>query len=356
MMDVHQQSSSSSHHHPHHQGNNVITRRGSSRLSVVNDDELKGKPSRHGLTFSRGWLIHVANQTLQIAESGRYLNRQGQIINVAKDFQYTLKNSAHYHSSHVFTPSETTRPRFETTEYHVCYGSSLQVATKLQKELQKVSNKNKKDDTIDIDIGILNSASSKNPEKFLRGTLSQEEGLCRASFLYPCLAQYKDRLHYFYHINHKRKYQESSSSCAIYCPKVPVIREDTIHGDLLDTPLKFSMVSIPAPNAFELAHAVPKAQSIGAQERNEPFEAMTIDSAMHDRLFRALSIFAEQGCTDLVLCAFGCGVHGNSPKKIATCIQDILSKELKGRFRVVAFAIQPSRHSKFETFSSFFQK
>jgi uncharacterized protein (TIGR02452 family) len=58
----------------------------------------------------------------------------------------------------------------------------------------------------------------------------------------------------------------------------------------------------------------------------------------------------------LVLCAFGCGVHGNNPKKIATCIQDILSKELKGRFRAVAFAIQPTRHSNFETFCSFFEK
>jgi uncharacterized protein (TIGR02452 family) len=186
----------------------------------------------------------------------------------------------------------------------------------------------------------LNSASAKNPAKFLRGTLSQEEGLCRASFLYPCLAQYKDRQHYFYYVNHEHKYQESSSSCAIYCPKVPVIREGSIQGDLLDTPLKFSMVSIPAPNAFELAsHAVPKAQLPGAKDRNEAYENMAIDSAMHDRLFRALSIFAEQGCTDLVLCAFGCGVHGNNPKKIATCIQDILSKELKGRFRAVATSV-----------------
>jgi uncharacterized protein (TIGR02452 family) len=340
------------------QENKGMGRRRGSHLSMAFDEDNKEKSfrGRGGLTFSRDWLIQVANRTLQIASDGRYLNKQGKIVDIAEDFQYSLNNSAHYHSSHVFTPSETTRPRFQTTKYQVCYGSSLQVATKLQEELQEVSNIIDNDETIDIDIGILNSASAKNPAKFLRGTLSQEEGLCRSSFLYPCLAQYKDRPHYFYYVNHKRKYQESSSSCAIYCPKVPVIREDSMTGDLLDTPLKFSMVSIPAPNAFELGRAVPKAQLPGAMERNEAYEDMTIDSAMHDRLFRALSIFAEQGCTDLVLCAFGCGVHGNSPQKIATCIQDILSNEFKGRFRTVHVAIQPSRHSSFETFASVFQK
>jgi hypothetical protein len=32
---------------------------------------------------------------------------------------------------------------------------------------------------------------------------------------------YKDQEHYFYYVNHKPKYLESRSSCAIYCPKVP---------------------------------------------------------------------------------------------------------------------------------------
>jgi hypothetical protein len=232
-------------------------------------------------------------------------------------------------------------------------------------------------------IGILNSASAKFPDKFLRGTISQEEGICRASLLYPCLLQYKDRPHYFYHVNNKPKYAqcESSSTCAIFSPQVPVIRNDTVQGKLLDTPLFISIVSLPAPNAYVLGGGedqaaatagdkqhnnnnavpipvpvqgrVPRAQSINASE-DEPYETFTLEEAMHDICFRALAILAENGCTDVVLCAFGCGVHGNNPHNIASCFKQILANELPGRFRTVAFAIQPSRLSNYEAFCKVF--
>ena len=136
-----------------------------------------------------------------------------------------------------------------------------------------------------------------------------------------------------------------------------MIREDSMRGDLLDSMRQFSFVNIPAPNAFVLGKdqeaSVPKAQKPGECEAEKEF--MTIDSAMYDRLLRALSIFAEQGCTDLVLCAFGCGVHGNSPKMIASCFKSILENELKGRFRLVVFAIQPSRPANYEEFTRVFE-
>ena len=170
-----------------------------------------------------------------------------------------------------------------------------------------------------------------------------------------------------YYINHKPKYQDSPSSCAIFSPRVPVIREDSMQGDLLDNYETYSFVSIPAPNAFALGGngpcemgtqddkpVVPRAQKPGAGDREEPYETMTLKEAMHDRIFRALSIFAEHGCTDLVLCAFGCGVHGNDPHEIALCFKDILNKELKGRFRTVAFSMHPSRPQNFEAFSQVF--
>lgn len=318
----------------------------SSRFSTSNP--VQARAICPGLTFSRGWLVKISKQTLQIAKNGSYRNRHGEEIDISDALKFSMENSVHYHSSHTFEPSNTTVERFESTEFCVCYGSSLQVAAKAQDELLRIHGS--------AEIGILNSASGKLPEKFLRGTLSQEEGLCRASLLYPCLEQYKDRPHHFYYVNHKLKYQESSSSCAIYCPCVPVIREDSMTGELLDQYRKFSFVNIPAPNAYVLGTdeeaMVPKAQKPGSNEKDKEF--MTIDSAMQDRLFRALSIFAENGCTDLILCAFGCGVHGNNPRKIATCFKQILSNELKGRFRTVVFAIQPSRPHNFEEFASVF--
>lgn len=302
-----------------------------------------------GLTFSRGWLINISKETLAIAKTGKYQTRKGKVVDVSEALKYSLENSLHYHSSHVFEPSKTTNEQFESTEFCVCYGSSLQVATKLQDELIRLEEH--------AEVGILNSASGKFPDKFLRGTLSQEESLCRSSLLYPCLEQYKDRPHHFYYVNQKAKYYESSSSCAIFCPRVPVIREDSMEGFLLDNYRHMSFVNIPAPNAFVLGTddeeaTIPKAQKPGADEKDKEF--MSIDAAMHDRLFRALSIFAENGCTHLVLCAFGCGVHGNNPKTIANCFKSILSNELKGRFRMVVFAIQPSRPQNFEEFAAVF--
>jgi hypothetical protein len=91
-----------------------------------------------------------------------------------------------------------------------------------------------------------------------------------------------------------------------FSPRVPVIREDWRKGYLLDGFQMYSIASIPVPNAFALGDGyadyeklAPKAQEPGS---SEPYKNMTIDSALHDRIFRALAIFEEQGCINLVLC------------------------------------------------------
>lgn len=312
----------------------------SMRPAVTNVPHIPRSPSgRTTLTFSRDWLVHIANQTLDISRKGSYVNLRGEVVNVADDLRYAMDYSVHYHSSHMFSP---TKPeKVLKTKFRIWYGSSLDVATKLQQL------------SPDAHVGILNSASGKHPGgKFFRGTISQEDCMCRASLLYPCLEQFADKPHHFYVINNKPKYLHSNSSCAIFSPLVPVIRQDTVQGDLLDEISKFSFVSIPAPNAFVLGEQpVPKAQEPGAGERNEVPEHMSLQDAMYDRCFRTLSIFAEHNCTDLVLCAFGCGVHGNDAVEVAEAMRKILlTKEFKGRFRTVAFAIQPSRHANYNAF------
>jgi uncharacterized protein (TIGR02452 family) len=238
----------------------------------------------------------------------------------------------------------------------ICYASSLRVAKEL---VQHYTGNN-----VDAHVGVLSSASAKNPSKFFTGTVSQEEVICRASLLYPCLSQYEFLQHHFYVINNKTKYKDSSSACAIFSPRVPVIRGDEEpQGSLLDHYYECSFVSIPAPNAFVLGHqddlddgaarkTVPKAQPPGT---NDPaFEHITLQQALQDRIYRALSMFATHGCTDLVLCAFGCGVHGNSPEMVATLFRHELQTTFRGYFRTVVFAIQPSRTSNYTTFQSVF--
>ena len=312
-----------------------------------------------GLTFSRHWLKHLANETMDIAKQGYYVNGQGERVEVREDLERAIQGSEHYHSSYVFSAPKVSGPfanRQQTTIFIICYASSLQVAAEL------VNHHEKEGST--AHVGVLSSASAKNPSKFMRGTVSQEEVICRSSLLYPCLSQYEFLPHHFYVVNNKPKYKDTSSACAIFSPHVPVIRTDgDVRGTLLDDYYTCSFVSIPAPNAFVLGGhgstgeeqlpTVPKAEEPGKSSGDEPVERITLQQAMEDRVFRALCMFANAGCTDLVLGAFGCGVHGNHPESVAKIFKECL-KQFPGYFRTVVFAIQPSRTGNYAAFKAVF--
>lgn len=145
------------------------------------------------LTFSRNWLKQMAVQTLDIASAGYYINRHGHKVNLRQALQHSIQHSEHYHCSHIFPPPPPPTPTttFDRTsrhddssssvttfdtQFYICYGSSLQVASELvhHKKYQSPNNSHDKT-TVDIvktHVGILNSASGKTPSKFLRGTIS----------------------------------------------------------------------------------------------------------------------------------------------------------------------------------------
>ncbi len=81
-------------------------------------------------------------------------------------------------------------------------------------------------------------------------------------------------------------------------------------------------------------------------------------ASLSDRIHRALSAFVLGGCTDLVLPAFGCGVHGNDPSMVAEVFREMLTDphQFGGRFRTVVFAIPPSRKQNYQAFAAYFQK
>ena len=169
---------------------------------------------------------------------------------------------------------------------------------------------------------------------------------------------------------------------------VPVIREDTVEGKLLETYQKVSFVTIPAPNAFttssntgkeyidetekgmdshnrnisvvdfaSLAAADPDDNNNDADEKFEQ-KRIALLSSLSDRIHRALSAFALGNCTDLVLPAFGCGVHGNDPTMVASVFRELLTDPnyFGGRFRTVVFAVPPCRKQNYQAFAAFFQK
>jgi len=297
------------------------------------------------LTFSRRRLLQSSMETLEIAHHGSYTNNSGGIVDIHDSLDKAMKGTVHYHHTHTF-PS-TRGGGFGRTEFRVVYSPSLEAAGALKGCLH---------------IGVLNSASGKTPGGgFFKGTVSQEDCICRASLLYPCIAQFQLKRDHFYQINNSDQYRFSSSSCALFSPRVPVIRKDNVEGKLLDAYYECSFVSIPAANAFT-AEKGANSSPAATPEPQDPDDSIdyeskrqVLENAMSDRIFRALSIFAEQGCTDLVLSAFGCGVHGNDPSMVADIFKEMITKDFKGCFKTVVFAIQRSRPANYTAFSSVFE-
>jgi len=293
------------------------------------------------LTFSRARLQEIAYETVEIATNGSYLNKSGEKVDVSAALEKAKKNSVHYHYSHTFRMSPVPEEERRETKFGVIYAPALEIA-------QKMGGGS---------IGVLNSASAKTPGgKLFKGTVSHEDCICRASLLYPCISQFRDKKDHYYEINASPTFKSTSSACAIFSPDVPVIRRDSVEGDLLDNFYTVSFVTIPAPNAFTARNSYITQGVQSLNSVNESIENIQkeLKMAMSDRIHRVLAIFAEHNCRDLVLSAFGCGVHGNEPKVVAEIYRDLLANEFRGRFDRVVFAIQPSRHANFKGFSEVF--
>lgn len=280
------------------------------------------------LTFCRARLVEAAEENIRIASTGKYINEKGDGIDVSQVVENAIQNSIHYDISHTFSIPENSK-KIETS-ISVILASSLTGVAILKRDGAE-------------HVGVLNSASSKNPGgTSLKGTLSLESCLCRGSLLLPCLAKFESTRDKFYKISGSAKYSSNPSCCAIFSPNVPIIREDSMEAALLDNYEICSFVSIPAPNAFLLGNG----QNASEALRN----------ATYDRLFRALCILLQQGCTDLVLCAIGCRSHSNSPNMVAEVFDDLLSNAYKNRFNKVIFAINPKNPATHTIFKSILQK
>jgi len=165
------------------------------------------------------------------------------------------------------------------------------------------------------DVAALNFASARHPGGgFLNGARAQEESLCRASALYPCLvgdAMYE-----------RRTDDGLYSDWVIYSPAVPVFRGDD--GELLSAPYPVSFLTCAAVNA-----------KVARARRSED----AILAAMTRRVDRVLAVAAAHGHDALVLGAWGCGVFANDPDAIAARFAAALADRWRDRFAAVTFAI-----------------
>lgn len=293
------------------------------RVAPIVKPELDRSKSS-SLTFSRTWLAEVAKENQELAKNGYYINSKGEKVDVSKSLKESIKGTKHYHhSKKISAPKEINQCE---TKMYVCYSLIIKAALALKRAGAK-------------HVGVLNSADGFLPGgKFGTGCLSLEACICRGSLLHPCLEAFKNKNGTMYQVNNKEFNGDSPSSCAIYSPDVPVIRTDALEALLLDKHEECSFVSIPPPNAFVL----------GSEEE--------VRSNLKLHITRALYIFAENGCTDLALCSFGCGTRGNDPMMLAEIYHEVLTNELNGYFNRVVFAINPRKNEEYEAFSTKFQE
>ncbi|MCE9560986.1 MAG: TIGR02452 family protein [Planctomycetes bacterium] len=251
---------------------------------------------------SRARAATIARETLDILTAGRYENRSGTTVHVKHLVESARAGTETY-------PPDESLPRFVPTErptaFQIVNDTTLEAARQLVADgFRPVA---------------LNFASARHPGGgFLGGARAQEESLCRASGLYPC-------------INNNAMYRHHAtlpggwySNYAIYSPDVPVIKDDT--GELLEEPYLCGFVTSPAVNA-----------GVIRDKDREP-----IHDEMRDRVEKVLTIMAGYGHDAAVLGAWGCGVFKNDPEVVAQLFSKALRGRFSGAFAKVVFAVLDS--------------
>lgn len=237
---------------------------------------------------SRSRAAEIARDTLDVLTAGRYQNRRGEIVHLHHLVEAAQSGTRTYPPDE---PLPRVAPTGAATAFEVVNDTTLEAARKLVAEgLRPVA---------------LNFASARNPGGgFLGGARAQEESLCRASALYPCIngnAMYR---------HHAGTGGGFYTNYAIYSPDVPVFKDD--EGELLDEPYLCAFVTAPAVN-------------VGAIRDGE---RKLVAAEMRDRVEKVLALMAAHGHDAVVLGAWGCGVFRNDPELLA----ELFAKALRGTF------------------------
>uniref|UniRef100_A0A7S2RNQ6 Microbial-type PARG catalytic domain-containing protein n=1 Tax=Mucochytrium quahogii TaxID=96639 RepID=A0A7S2RNQ6_9STRA len=262
---------------------------------------------------NRDLFREIAQETLRIFEAGHYRNDQGELVSVRELAENAVSGSVHYGKDHVF---RVTKGGEYNTETFVCNLSTLKAGQAMKEMMGH-----------DGTVTVLNFASAKRPGGgFRKGANAQEESLARTSCLYSCLEQFLQRGN-MYDVN--KHCDLLYTDCAIFSPDIPFIRTCDPIWSTFSSPLRLSVITIPAPNAGAFLEKTKKTKQ----------DLKKVDIALRKRIERMLNIAKENRCANLVLGAFGCGVFQNSSRDVANIFKDLLDGKFKGVFKTVCFAI-----------------
>ena len=310
---------------------------------------MKSKASHHKSVAKVLW-VDCANENHQIVKNGFYMVN-GIKVDIQEELQSSIDESIHYHYNHRFPVIKQKKEVYET-RFHVVNCGVIQAAMDIHNSFRPssatISDSSTINATMNNHIGILNFASAKNPGGgYLKGATAQEESICRSSLLFPSLQKYEDMKDHYYQINRNKGkgFGTLYSNCAIFSPLVPIIRDDGPNTNLLEETFLASFVTSPAPNKSAIIQQNKNRTKSG--KRNANVEGNLISSTdnqelqniMIQRIKTILNIFEVNGCTDLILGAFGCGVFGNDPEFVSAIFHQVIREDYEGVFQSVTFAI-----------------
>jgi len=234
--------------------------------------------------------IQCANEVLSIAKEGGYWSPSGGRIDITKaqdaaETGTTVLDEV-WHS--ILPTRERARTSFEMRSE-----TTLDGLLRCWKDYQPDH------------LACLNFASARRPGGgLLRGADAQEESLCRASGLYPCLQR-------------ARAFYQANASFAsflytdqlVFSPRVPFFKD--AGGKFLDEVVLASVITAPAVNA-------------GMIRQKEPRSIRAIRSTMTHRADQVLKLAQAKSIDCLILGAWGCGVFQNDPEEVARIFHDLL--------------------------------
>lgn len=205
--------------------------------------------------------------------------------------------------------------REHKTDVRVVKGTTVGEGVKLKKKYP------------DDKVAILNFASAKHPGGMVvKGSIAQEECICRCSSLYPVLSDEKWKNGYYNY--HKFGHNKIYTSRLIYSPDIIFIKDDSKNYMKLKDVERMDVITCAAPNLRAIGGKVDMAI---VRENNMP-------KIYYDRIKHIFNAAYINDVQHLVLGAFGCGVFRNSPNDIARAFHEV-QDEFHGCFKSIIYAI-----------------
>jgi uncharacterized protein (TIGR02452 family) len=261
--------------------------------------------------------VSIAKETIEVCKNKQYTSLNGNIVDISGPLDAAIQGTVLYKTDSELPDTDWYRkdPRIQVTNE-----TTAQAALRLEAHGK-------------TNIVALNFASARNQGGgFLSGAMAQEEDLCRASGLYPCLKS--KPVFYNENILCDDCYYTNN---IIYSPNVPFFRDE--NNLFLENPFTLSIITSPAPNLN------------GAQNVDKKKVAEILAS----RMDRILSVAASHGHLTLILGAWGCGAFGNDPADVAELFKSALI--VLPAFEHVCFAVRDNNTPphKFEAFTNVFK-